>query len=313
MTDRQILHPADEQAWLALRVHDVTSTEASALYGMSPYLTAFELWHRKRDKQVVQIPDNERMRWGRRLQDAIAAGIAEDQGWVAEPMKEYIRLRSIRMGASFDWRMLDKAGRIGNFEIKNVDWLVFRDQWHEEDGELVAPDHIEIQLQHQIHTSGYEWGAIGVLVGGNAPRVLIRERDHEVGQAIEKKVQEFWRSIDAGTPPPPDYAADSEFISKLYGFAQPGKVFDGRGVARIATLCADYHQAQQDEAAAKKRKDAAKAEMLMEVGDAEKVIADGFTISAGLVAPADVPAYTRAGYRNFRLYPKKSTTTKELQ
>ena len=38
-----------EAAWLAARTHDLTSTEIAALFGCSPYLTKFELWHRKHD------------------------------------------------------------------------------------------------------------------------------------------------------------------------------------------------------------------------------------------------------------------------
>src|SRR5688572_21020125 len=137
--DRLIITPPNEIAWHALRVEDITSTESPALFNMSLYSTAFEVWHRKKSGAIVEIPENERMRWGKRLQDAIAAGIAEDQGWLAEPMKEYIRIIHARMGASFDWRMIDKHGRLGVFEIKNVDFIMFRDQWQDEDGQLVAP------------------------------------------------------------------------------------------------------------------------------------------------------------------------------
>ena len=306
MSDRLIVTPPNETIWHELRAADVTSTESPALFEMSPYATRFELWHRKHSKQVVEIADNERMRWGRRLQDAIAAGIAEDQGWVAEPMKEYIRLIDARMGASFDWRMIDSTNRIGLFEIKNVDYLVFRDQWQEVDGELEAPAHIEIQLQHQLHVSGYEWGAIGVLVAGNSPRVLIRERDVEVGAAIEKRVREFWQSVDAGQEPPPEYPDDAEFACKLYGYAEPGKVYDGRSDADLTALCAEYQRALAAQKTAEEDKKVAQAKILQRIGDAERALLEGYSISAALVGPAEIPAYTRKGYRGFRLTAKKS-------
>ena len=305
MSDRLIVTPPNEAIWHALRAEDITSTESSALFDMSPYATRFELWHRKRSKQIVSIPDNERMRWGRRLQDAIAAGLAEDQGWVAEPMKEYIRLIDARMGASVDWRMIDRTNRIGLFEIKNVDYLVFRDQWPEVDGELEAPAHIEVQLQHQLHVSGYEWGAIGVLVAGNSPRVLIRERDPEVGAAIEQRVREFWQSVDAGQEPPPTMPDDAEFACKLYGYAEPGKVYDGRTDADLAALCAEYQRALSAQKTAEEDKKVVQAKILQRIGDAERALLEGFTISAALVGPAEIPAYTRKGYRGFRLTTKK--------
>lgn len=313
MPNRLIVTPPNEAIWHALRADDVTSTESSALFGMSPYTTSFELFHRKRDAQIVEIPENERMLWGKRLQDAIAAGIAEDQGWIAEPMREYIRITDARMGASFDWRMIDKDARLGVFEIKNVDFLVFRDKWTvNDDGSIEAPEHIEIQLQHQLHVSEYEWGAIGVLIGGNAPRVLIRERDREVGEAIEKHVRAFWQRVDANDPPPPSYPTDAEFVAKLYGYAEPGKIFDGRGNADLATLAQEYQRAGIAEKRAKEDKDVAKAKMLAMIGDAEKAMLDGFSISAGLVGPTRVE-YDRAGCRSFRCTEKKSRSANQAQ
>ena len=46
--ERQIIRPATEEEWLALRDLDVTSTMASALYGLSPYLTEYELYHERK-------------------------------------------------------------------------------------------------------------------------------------------------------------------------------------------------------------------------------------------------------------------------
>lgn len=302
---RQSIVPESEAAWLSLRTLDVTSTESSALFGMSPYSTAFEVWHNKRSGELCGIKDNERMFWGRKLQDAIADGIAEQQGWVCEPMREYARIVDSRMGSSFDYRMIDESNRIGVFEIKNVDYLAFRDKWTiNDDKSIEAPPHIEIQLQHQMHVAGYEWGAIGVLVGGNTPHVLVRERDEAVGRSIEKRISEFWASIEANREPAPIMPDDAQFMATLYGYAEPGKLMDARGDATIATLCAEYAAAGKREKQAKEDKDIAKAKLLSLIGDAEKVLVDGFSISAGLVGPCEV-SYTRDGYRNFRVTTKK--------
>lgn len=302
---REIIVPENDLHWKQLRTKDITSTEASALFDMSPYATAFELWHRKKEGSIVDIADNTRMMWGRRLQDAIAYGIAEDQGWVCEPMKEYIRYTDARMGSSFDFKMIDQDNRIGILEIKNVDYMVFKDKWAvEEDGSITAPEHIEIQLQHQLHVADLEWGAIGVLVAGNSPRVLVRERDHDVGKAIEKRVRAFWKSIEDDTAPQPTYPADAEFVASLYGYAEPGKVLDARDDAEIATLCENYAAASLKEREAREDKETAKAMLLTRIGDHEKCMVAGFTISAGVVGPCDV-AYRREGYRNFRVTQKK--------
>lgn len=225
---------------------------------------------------------------------------------MAEPMPEYIRMPDARIGASYDWKMIDAAGRIGVFEIKTVDTFVFKNNWHEEEGVgLTAPDHIETQLQHQIHVSDYEWGAIGVLVGGNTPKVLIRERDRAVGAAIEAKVREFWKSVEAGQPPAPDFARDAELIRKLHSHAEPGKLYDARGNPVVAHLCERRVAASAAEAAAKKEKEACTAELLTIIGSAEKVLVDGYSFSAGVVAEAPIEAYVRKSYRNIRVTAKK--------
>ena len=53
--DRERIERTSEQAWLQQRAKDVTSTEVSALFGLSPYMTEFELWHRKANAEIVRI------------------------------------------------------------------------------------------------------------------------------------------------------------------------------------------------------------------------------------------------------------------
>ncbi len=320
--------PPSDEIWKGLRKHDVTSTESAALFSMSPYLTRFELYHRKKDKTVVDIASNDRMLWGSRLQDVIARGIAEDHGVKVRRLNAYMRLVESRMGSSFDFeivglvepwdgpetdlRAMYRERGTGNFEIKGVDYLVFRDQWIvNEDKSIEAPAHIEIQLQHQLHVSGRSWAAIGVLVSGNTPKIVIRERDQEVGQALEARIRELFALVKAGTTPPPTYPDDAEFVCKLFGYAEPGKVLDARGDAELAELAKQYNEAGIRFHQADEDKDVAKAKLLTRIGEAEKVLFDGYKLSAGLVGPATV-AYERAGYRNFRLTVQKPKKEKQL-
>jgi predicted phage-related endonuclease len=103
---RKIFYPENEAAWHALRCLDVTSTESAALFGMSPYATAFEIWHRKREATPLVIEAEGRMLWGQRLQDVIARGVAEDYGVKVRKMTGYQRIEEIRMGSSFDFEII---------------------------------------------------------------------------------------------------------------------------------------------------------------------------------------------------------------
>ena len=305
-----LLTPKSHADWLAMRAADVTSTEVAALFGDSPYLTRFELWHAKRGTLQREFEATERMKWGTRLEPAIAAGIAEDQGWTVKPLKVYARHATVeRMGSSFDFEVDTGDGRRGILEIKNVDWLVFKNEWG--DG-TEAPVHIEWQVQHQLEVmaaEGYEFAYICALVGGNEAKLIYRERDPEVGHAIRAAVREFWRTVNANEEPAPDFARDHGSIRKLYGHAEPGKVLDLRGTAgegtELSALVAAYKAAGKAIETAEAAKDAARAQILTIIGDAEKVIHDEWSISAGLVGPKTV-SYTAEGYRSFRVTAKKA-------
>ena len=318
---RITINPENQSAWLALRPFDVTSTESAALFGLSPYATAFELWHRKHDKTVVEFDATERMEWGTDLQDAIALSLARRYGVLVRKATEYGRITESRMGASFDFEITGVADKLpddmllasmfaehgpGLLEIKNVDRMIFKDQWQANDAnEMEAPGHIEIQVQHQLHVKDRAWAAIGVLVGGNTGRILVRRRDLEVGASLEARIAAFWQSVDDGIEPSPMFPGDAAFVTKLYGYAEPNKVFDGRGNPELVELAQAYRAAADTEKLAKEDKDVAKAKLLQAIGDAERAYLDGYTISAAMVGPAHVE-YDRAGYRGWRLTKGKA-------
>lgn len=318
----KILHPESEAQWLELRKPDVTSTESAALFGLSPYTTELELWLRKAGQLAAPFEENERMRWGKRLERAIANGIGDDYGVRVRRLSAYMRHDTVEgMGASFDYeviglvepwdgedtilRQLYRKHGPGNLEVKNVDGLIFRDQWLKdpETKEIEAPAHIEVQVQHQLEVSGRAWGAIALLVGGNRPVVIARERDVEVGKKIAHYIAAFWKSVRIGRQPSPDYSRDLDVLKDVYRIAG-GEPLDLRHSNRLPEVCREYQAAAADEKAAKARKDAAMAEVLDLIGNAPLAFAQGFKITAGTVAATEV-SYTRKAYRNVRISAAK--------
>ena len=302
---RITIQPKSESEWLNLRLNDITSTKVAALFGLSPYMTKFELWHRIKNNLVVDFKENKRMKWGTKLEASIAECIAEEQGWDIRPFKEYITDDVLKIGSSFDFRILDKEKGDGCLEIKNVDGLIYRDNWTDEE----PPLHIEIQVQHQLLVSGLKYAYIGVLVGGNDEKLIYRERDEIVIQAILDEVKKFWKSIEDNEPPDPDFNSDAIFLKELYQHAEPGTIFDAHGNDRINELVHKYKEASDKEKEAKKTKESCKSELLTIIGDNEKATGDNFTISAGMVSGADI-SYYREPYRAFRIYWRKEKGNK---
>lgn len=306
-----------EQAWLDARRQDITSTESSALFGMSPYMTHFELWHRKKSGAEPAFETDERMQWGNRLEAAIAHGIAQDRGWTITPMKDYMRLPAERIGASFDFVITNLPGGPAHLEIKNVDYLAFRDGWIiDGDSFDEAPEHIEVQVQHQMMVSGFTRSFIGALVGGNTTYVIERQRDEAVIGALRARIAAFWESIDENDEPSPIMPQDADAVIRLNQYANPGKILDVSGDAEIVTAVTEYRQAKREADAAEERAKVLKAELMVRLGDAEKILGDSFSISAGMIADTPPTVITadmvgteyggRKGYRMFRVNSKKA-------
>jgi putative phage-type endonuclease len=311
----EIITPRDEAHWLSLRKQDVTSTESAALFGMSPYVTHYDLWHRKRSGLTPEFVVTDRMRWGNRLESAIAHGIAEEQNWKIAPMKDYFRLVGERTGSSFDF-VITSLGEPVHLEVKNVDYFAFREGWIEhEDGTIEAPEHIEMQVQHQMMVSGFKRAFIGAFIAGNRGVVIERERDEAVIAAIRQRISDFWASVDGGHEPSPVMPGDAEAVIRLNQYAKPGKVLDATTDPDIAELVRQYKAASVLEKHAAEDKEVAKAYLLEAIGDAEKVLLSDWTISAslqaetpGTIITADMVGTSyggRKGFRALRINPKR--------
>lgn len=334
---RKKVIPKSRDHWLEMKAKYITSTEIGALFDISPYTTEFELYHRKKEGNVVEIDSNERMELGISLQSAIAEHIAGKQNWNVRNMDEFIYDDELRIGSSFDFsieskirdtfmskgqsiplnvnispgdlsyhdsvKVITSASDI--LEIKNVDSLIFRNTWEkDDDGKIVAPLHIEIQAQFQLLVSDRKVCYIGVCIGGNHIELLKRDRNEKIIAGILQKVKAFWQSIEDNIPPEPNFETDSEFIAGLYGYAEPDKLMDASENQQIADLASEYKKYATEQKEAKAKKKGVKAELLTLIGTAEKVLGNMFSISCGTVGPVHVE-YDRKGYRMFKVNWKK--------
>lgn len=322
---RHSLLPRNRDEWLALRKQDVTSTEVSALFNESKYMTAYELACLKAGDIEDQFQPNERSEWGQDLEASIAKAVARKYGVRVRKKNEYMRLPDVRAGASFDFEIFGKTrikngeiiddyrlrtaqimGGRGLLEIKNVDSLIFKNEW-EVGTEPQAPPHIEIQLQHQLMVSGYTWGVIAALVGGNKLHLITRYADEAVHLKMQKRITNFWADLTNGVYPPITMPDDAWVIKKIYSHAEPGKLLDARGDKvpnGMLDLIARYEQCARIEKKIKDRKSTAQAELLRMIGDHERVLTDVATISCNMVAGGEV-TYFREPYRYWKVTPKK--------
>ncbi len=301
---REEIFYSNEKEWLELRSKDLTSTDISSLFGLSPYQSKFELWQRKKNNIQTEFKENERMKWGTRLESAIARGIGEDLDLPVKPFKSYMRISPQRLGSSFDFVIGKEDETI--LEIKNVDSLQFKNNWTIEDGIVTeAPAHIELQIQHQLLVSGKKNAIIGALVGGNSLTLLKRDLDTNITKRIEEEAAKFWDSIEKNIPPEINFIEDAKFIQSMFQNVSTGKEIENND-EHLLRVVEKYKTAGSEISKLTEIKEAAKAEILTIIGDAEKVKGLGFSISAGMVKEKTV-SYTSKAYRNFRITTKKES------
>ncbi len=286
----------------------IGGSEIAALFGLSPYMSKFDLWHRKKGTLPEPDLDNERVRAGNHLEPAIADWFKTETGIAVRRVHRYMEHPTVsQFGTSLDYETV--TGHLP-VEIKNVDGLIFRDKW-EADGDIItdAPMHIILQLQAQMACAGKDRGYLVACVGGNKLYYMEVAANPGAIKRFESEVEQFWASIRENRAPEPDFTLDASSIAVLYRDASDAEI-DMTGNNLLTSLVHDYKQAADEEKAAKALKAAKKAEILTIIGDAKKVKLDGFTISATTTKEAHVEAHTKKAFRNFRVTAVKNKEAK---
>jgi predicted phage-related endonuclease len=292
MSFTQIEHDSPE--WHSLRSRHIGGSEVSALFNLAPEdvpgyaRSRFALWHIKAGNAPPPVVDNPRVHWGLRLEAVIAEAAATENRWSVQKGGYVSDVSCPGLGCTLDYVIdydPDEKGP-GALEVKNVDWLVHKRSWDTE-----PPPHILLQLMHQLAATGYGWGAVCCLVGGNDLRVYRYKRNDKIIEGIRRKVREFWQSIDDGKEPPVD---GSESASAALRSLFPTPVDD---IAELdhdedfAEWCKVFRQATIDKKVASELRDEAENHILAKLGNYQKARSLGYlaTLSVGKDT-ADRPA-----------------------
>lgn len=280
--------PEREEDWHALRLRHVGASEVAILFGQQPDYAPglFALWQVKAGRMPPPPVENERVRWGLLLEDAIAAAAAEREGWDVRPGQYASRTG---LGATLD-RIIAAPGPNdagcegpGVLELKNTDWLVHRRQWGEE-----PPVHILLQLQAQLLATGFSWGAVAVLVGGNDLRIYRYRARPALHLEIARRVDAFWASVRAGQAPNAD-GSDATFRAlQIAHPVEDDEPADLTADAEADALAAEIAETRALMAEAKARHDAARNRLVQILGPHRWGLTAGWRVSQAVIP--EVPA-----------------------
>lgn len=219
------------EEWLKYRKKGICGTDAGAITGFNPYVSAFSVYRDKTSDEISEF-DNEAMRQGRDMEDYVARRFMEETGkQVRRANAIYKNEKHPIMLADFDRLIVgEKAG----LECKTVS-PYSADKWS--DGKI--PMHYQMQVQHYLAVSGYECWYIAALIFGRDFIIRKIERDEELINNLTVIEENWWeKHIVENTIPEPDgstaytkllneyYHSDLDKTVKLYGM---DKTLERRG------------------------------------------------------------------------------------
>jgi putative phage-type endonuclease len=253
-------------AWLEMRKHYVTGTDAAKLLGLSPFGGIFDVWLDK-TSQAPEFTQNAAMRAGSAFESAILKMYAEDTDAKLEHVDGYTLVtcdRYPRLGASLDgWNhTLGCPVDAKNIRWKNEKW---GDAWTDE-----FPDYYKTQLQVQMMVTGAKFAHLAVMFSGQDFNIYTMEYDEELAQKIVDASEAFWPYVENSEMPEASGSeSTSDYIKDKYAVGTPD--LEKEADESLQKYVADYKAATAAEKDAKAKKDEAGNRIKVFMGDATVV------------------------------------------
>jgi putative phage-type endonuclease len=203
------------ESWLAARNQGIGGSDAPAAIGISPWKGRFALWSEKVGLvEQADLSNVAAVQWGSRLQYAVGSGYAEESGRLVAHEPEFLIRRHPAhrfMLATLDAEQTDLQRGPGLLEIKTAG-ASHAKEWSDE-----PPLHYQVQLQHQLAVTGYSWGTLAVLIGGQKLAWFDCEANEKFIARLVEQEAEFWALVENQTPPEADGAeSTTRALAKLY-------------------------------------------------------------------------------------------------
>jgi predicted phage-related endonuclease len=207
---------SDREAWLRWRKEDVTASVVAALFHCHPYTTALRLYAEKRGTEFLN-EDNAAMRRGRWMEPAVAKAVSELRPeWRLEAATEYLRDPELRLGATPDFYVWGDAKGLGICQAKTVAPSMYERDWA---SGVEVPLWIILQATVEAMLAEADFIVIAaLLVDAHNMECCIHEmpRNPAAEEKIRMAVAQFWRNVEAGIEPEPDFARDADTIKAMW-------------------------------------------------------------------------------------------------
>lgn len=260
----------EKKEWLKYRKTGITGTDAGAICGLNPYVSAFQVYQDKITDEIEE-KDNEAMRQGRDLEEYVAQRFMEKTGFKVRRANAIFQNEEYPiMLADFD-RLI--VGQKAGLECKTVS-PYSSDKWSE--GQI--PLHYQMQVQHYLAVSGFDCWYVAAVIFGKDFIIHKIDRDEEMIQNLIIIEERFWKEhVMAHVMPDPDGTKNcSEQIAKMYFKADKEKVVELHGynglLSRREELVGLIEKMENE-------KNTIDQKIKMEMQDASKALTEKYQVS----------------------------------
>jgi len=265
----------DRAAWLRWRQKGLGGSDAAAIVGLDPFRSAMMVWLEKTGMLPVDhAAEDEPMRWGRRFESVIVEEfeqrtdlrVGAQQLGAVHPERPH--LRATLDGFVYEGQA-EEAAPLGIYEAKTAsrrawDWLAG------------VPDHVQVQVQHNLAVTGLGHAWVATLLLSPVPRLVIRELERD-DAAIDVLVQledAFWQRVLEQRPPAADSGeATAEALRRAFSDPVAGQSVEL--TAEGLELVRQRSRAKAEETAAAARRQGAENALMAMLGGAEIGLVNG--------------------------------------
>ena len=243
-----------------VREHRIGSSDTSAILGLNPWQTAYDVWLRLTDRLTPSELEGDQLEIGRMMEAPLIDWAAKAEG--VKVLKNQLRVHAeLPMSAQHDALIV---GERRGMEAKTTGKS---EQWGEPGTDQV-PDLYNVQAHHQMIVSGLSEILMPVAIFAGPYRKLELYRvpmNADLRDMLIERILRFWRLVETDTPPEASFPS-AEVARRVIRKAGR-RVQMPPGAAQLAKA---YQQAAENERQAKKAKQTAQAALQAGLVDADE-------------------------------------------
>lgn len=183
--------------WLKERQKGIGGSDVAGILGLSKFKSPLDIYLEKTAEEPIEQEDNAAMKAGRMLEDTVARWFIEETQFITKRDNK-IRIHKTRpyLIANVDRVILGQEKGPGILEIKTTSGF-YASNWETE-----IPEEYYLQLQHYLNVTGYKWGAVAVLIDGRHFKYYYFDRDEDLIEYMNQKLEDFWKNnVEKRVPP----------------------------------------------------------------------------------------------------------------